>query len=93
MRLIIVVLATLMLMGCDKIQSLIDTRAADAKAIGYACRMAQKLPNECMAENPKQPQSYLLAGWQKADEEIKDGMADPEMKNKIEDTEGGNADK
>lgn len=83
MRALFVVIATLMLVGCDKIQGLIDTRAADAKAIGYSCRMAQKLPNACMAENPKQPQSYILAGWQKADQEIKEGLADPEMKNEM----------
>lgn len=87
MRTLVVLIATLLLGGCDKISSLIDTKAADAKAVGYSCRMANKLPNICMAENPKQPQSYILAGWQKADEEIKDGVADPEMKNKVEDTE------
>jgi uncharacterized protein YceK len=87
MRPLVVLIATLLLGGCDKISSLIDTKAADAKAVGYSCRMANKLPNICMAENPKQPQSYILAGWQKADEEIKDGVADPEMKNKVEDTE------
>lgn len=93
MRTLVVVIATLLLGGCDKISALIDTKAADAKAIGYSCRMANKLPNICMAENPKQPQSYLLAGWQKADEEIKEGLADPEMKNKVEDPEAEDADK
>lgn len=93
-RALVVIATTLLLSGCDKIATLIDTKAADAKAVGYSCRMANKLPNICMAENPKQAQSYLLAGWQKADEEIKDGIADPEMKNKALDAEdGGDKDK
>lgn len=78
-RTLVVVTAALFISGCDKVNALIDTKSSDAKAVGYACRMAQKLPNVCMAENPKQPQSYILEGWQKADEEIKDGVADPKM--------------
>ena len=83
MRALVVFMAALLLTGCDKIQGLIDTRASDAKAVGYSCRMAGKLPNVCMAENPKNPQSYVLAGWQKADSEIKAGEADPSMSNKV----------
>jgi uncharacterized protein YceK len=93
MRPLVVLIATLLLGGCDKISSLIDTKAADAKAVGYSCRMANKLPNICMAENPKQPQSYILAGWQKADEEIKEGIADPEMKNQVVDADAEHSDK
>lgn len=85
MRALFIVLATLMLGGCDKIQGLVDTKSSDAKAVGYSCRMARKPPNECMAENPKQPQSHILAGWKKADEDIKEGLADPEMKNQYPD--------
>lgn len=83
MRALLVVIATLMLAGCDKIQGLIDTKSADAKAIGYSCRIAGKKPDECMAANPKTPQSYILQGWQKADEDIKEGITDPEMKNEM----------
>ncbi|MFM9913196.1 MAG: hypothetical protein ACKVN9_06670 [Methylophilaceae bacterium] len=83
MRALVVFIAALLLTGCDKIQGLIDTRASDAKAVGYSCRMANKLPNVCMAEHPKDPQSYVLAGWQKADEQIKAGEADPSMSNKV----------
>lgn len=83
MRALVVFIAALLLTGCDKIQGLIDTRASDAKAVGYSCRMANKLPNVCMAENPKNPQSYVLAGWQKADADIKAGEADPAMSNKV----------
>lgn len=83
MRVLLLLIVALLLNGCDKINGLIDTRASDGKAVGYACRMAQKLPNVCMAENPKQAQSYILQGWKKADEEIKDGLADPKMKNEL----------
>lgn len=87
MRALFVVLATLMLAGCDKIQGLIDTKAADAKAIGYSCRIAGKKPDECMAASPQAPQSYILQGWKKADEDIKEGITDPEMRNTYPDSE------
>ena len=87
MRVLLLFMAALLMTGCDKIQGLIDTRAPDAKAVGYSCRLANKLPEACMAANPKQPQSYVLAGWQKADEEIKGGVADPTMSNKVTDAE------
>ncbi len=93
MRTLVVVIAALLLGGCDKIATLIDTKAADAKAVGYSCRLANKLPNVCMAENPKHAQSYILSGWQKADAEIKEGIADPEMKNHVVDADAEHSDK
>jgi hypothetical protein len=83
MRVLVLLFAALLMSGCDRIAGLMDSKVGDAKAIGYACRLANKLPNVCMAENPKSAQSYLLAGWQKADEEIKAGEADPSMSNKV----------
>jgi ribosome modulation factor len=83
MRALFVVLATLMLAGCDKIEGLIDKQAANDKAVGYSCRIAGKKPDECMQANPKASQSHILSGWQKADEDIKEGITDPEMKNEM----------
>jgi hypothetical protein len=83
MRVLVLLFAALLMTGCDQVTSLIDSKAGDAKAVGYACRLAGKLPNVCMAENPKSPQSHVLAGWQKADAEVKAGEADPSMSNKV----------
>jgi hypothetical protein len=44
---------------------------------------------------PFNQQSHLLAGWQKADEDIKAGEADPAMSNKVitdDESEGEDSD-
>jgi hypothetical protein len=62
---------------------LIDSKVADAQAIGAACRLAQKQPSVCMAENPKQSPAHILSGWQKTDDDIKNGVVDPSMSNTV----------
>ena len=91
MRVLVLLLAALLLNGCDKLAGLIDSKVADAQAIGAACRLAQKQPSVCMAENPRQPPAHILSGWKKTDEDIKNGIVDPTMSNAVkpkeEDTE------
>jgi hypothetical protein len=83
MRILVLLLAALMLNGCDKLAGLIDSKVADAQAIGAACRLAQKQPSVCMAENPKQSPARILSGWQKTDDDIKNGTVDPSMSNTV----------
>ena len=83
MRIFVLLLAALMLNGCDKLAGLIDSKVADAQAIGAACRVAQKQPSQCMAENPKQSPAHILSGWQKTDDDIKSGKVDPSMSNAV----------
>lgn len=83
MRILVLILAALLLNGCDKIAGLFDSKIADAQAIGAACRLAQKKPSDCMAENPKQSPAYILSGWKKTDEDIKNGVVDPTMSNAV----------
>lgn len=83
MRIFVLLLAALLLNGCDKIAGLIDSKVADAQAVGAACRLAQKKPSDCMAENPKQSPAYILSGWKKTDDDIKNGVVDPSMSNAV----------
>ncbi|MBU3735528.1 MAG: hypothetical protein FGM62_00980 [Methylobacterium sp.] len=75
------VLALLLLAGCDKLTGAAEQKIADAEAIGFACRVSSKTPEECMKENEAQSPSSILDGWKSADEDIKAGKLDPGMKN------------
>lgn len=47
-------------------------KAKDAAAMGYACRVSVKSPEQCMRENPKYPPVSILEGWQEADKDVKE---------------------
>ncbi|MCX7627263.1 MAG: hypothetical protein N2Z69_02465 [Methylophilaceae bacterium] len=81
MKAVFLLLATLLLAGCDKLTGAADQKIADAEAIGFACRVSQKSPEDCMKENEAHPPSAILDGWKTADEEIKEGKLDPAMSN------------
>lgn len=69
----------LVLTGCDKITGAADQKISDAEAIGYACRVSQKTPEDCMKENETQSPTAILEGWRSADDDIKSGKLDPKM--------------
>ena len=69
----------LALTGCDKITGASDQKISDAEAIGYACRVSQKSPEDCMKENETQSPTSVLEGWRSADDDIKSGKLDPKM--------------
>jgi hypothetical protein len=69
----------LVLSGCDKLSSTADQEVADAEAIGFACRVSLKTPDDCMKENEAYSPAYVLDGWKLADEDIKTGKLDPSM--------------
>ncbi len=81
MRALVLLLGVFLLTGCDKLTGAADQKIADAEAVGFACRVAQKQPEACMKENEAQPPSSLLDGWKAADEDIKAGKLDPAMSN------------
>lgn len=74
--LILIAIATT---GCDKITGAADQKTSDAEAIGYACRVSLKKPEDCMKENEAQSTSSILAGWKAADKDIQDRTLDPSM--------------
>lgn len=81
MRVFVLLLGALALAGCDKLTGVADQKIADAEAVGFACRVAQKQPEACMKENEALSPSSLLDGWKSADEDIKAGKLDPGMSN------------
>lgn len=81
MNKLVFLLAVLALAGCDKLTGAADQKIADAEAIGFACRVSHKTPEDCMKENEAQSPSSILDGWKSADEDIKDGKLDPKMNN------------
>lgn len=79
----LLLIASCALSGCDKVKQLTgggpDQKTLDASAIGYACRVALKGPEDCMKENESFSQTALLEGWKTADRDIYGGTLDPSM--------------
>ena len=69
------------LAGCDRITGAANQRILDAEAIGYACRVSQRSPEDCMKENEAQSPSSILDGWKAADKDIQGQLIDPRMGN------------
>lgn len=75
----VLLLAAVTLVGCDRITGAADQKIYDAEAIGYACRVSYKPPEDCMKENESQSPTSILSGWKAADKAIKEGIIDPTM--------------
>ncbi len=71
----------LLLTGCDQITALmtdprIAQRAADAKAIGSACRYGLRSIEDCYALNDKVSKSGIFDGWKEMDQYMRDNKID-----------------
>lgn len=75
----VLLIAALGLAGCDRITGAADQKIYDAEAIGYACRVSYKPPEDCMKENEAHSPTSILSGWKAADKAIKEGIIDPTM--------------
>lgn len=71
--------AALALVGCDRITGAADQKILDAQAVGYACRISVKTPEDCMKENETHSPTYVLNGWKEADRDINERVIDPSM--------------
>ncbi|MEI7456669.1 MAG: hypothetical protein WCK93_08060 [Nitrosomonadales bacterium] len=65
--------------GCDQITGVAEQKSSDAEAIGYACRVSLKKPEDCMKENEAQSTASVLTGWKAADKDIQEKTLDPSM--------------
>jgi len=72
-------IAILALAGCSKLTGGVDQKVLDAEAIGYACRVSQKVPEDCMKENEAHSPTSILHGWKSADKDIEERVIDPSM--------------
>ncbi len=75
----ILLIAIFALVGCDRITGAGQQKTLDAEAIGYACRISLKTPEDCMKENETQSPTSILFGWKEADKDIKEKAVDPTM--------------
>ncbi len=73
------ILIAIAMTGCDKITGVAAQKTSDAEAIGYACRVSLKKPEDCMKENDTQSTTSVLAGWKAADKDIQERTLDPSM--------------
>lgn len=80
MRMGVILLLLPALAGCDQLTGVADQKIADAEAIGFACRVSLKSPEDCMKENDTFSPSHILDGWKNADADIKAGKLDPAMR-------------
>lgn len=78
-RLFLLPIAALVLAGCDRITGGVDQKALDAEAIGYACRVSLKPPEDCMLDNDTHSPTSILYGWKEADRDIREKLIDPSM--------------
>lgn len=72
-------IAILALVGCDRITGADQQKAYDAEAIGYACRISLKTPQDCMQENETHSPTSILYGWKEADKDVQGNIIDPSM--------------
>lgn len=78
-RLYLLPIAALALVGCDRFTGANQQKTLDAEAIGYACRVSLKTPEDCMKENDTHSPASVLYGWKEADRDIKEKAIDPTM--------------
>ncbi len=71
-RIFVLLMTALALVGCDRITGAGQQKILDAEAIGYACRVSQKVPEDCMKENDTKSPSSILDGWKAADLDIQE---------------------
>lgn len=65
------------LAGCDQLGietplKAAERQAAEAKAIGSACRHAMRAIEDCYTLNPKADKSAVFAGWREMDEYMRE---------------------
>jgi hypothetical protein len=78
-RIFLLLTAAFALAGCDRLKGGVDQKALDAEAIGYACRVSLKPPEDCMKENDTHSPTSILYGWKEADRDIREKTIDPSM--------------
>lgn len=81
-----VVLATVLLAGCDMIggalgiespEKVAAAREADGKAIGGACRNAGRAIEDCFALNKRADKAAMFAGWRDMNDYMRENKLEP----------------
>ncbi len=74
----LLLVAALPLAGCEMLSG--GDKGKDGESIGFACRLSDKLPEDCMKENSIYTPTSILTGWKRADSEKKEDARGPEKK-------------
>jgi hypothetical protein len=80
--LLLLVLSSLLLAGCDMLgiesaTAIAARREAEGKAIGGACRNAGRAIEDCYALNRKADKAAMYAGWREMNDYMRDNKMDP----------------
>lgn len=72
-----VVLVSAVLGGCDQLgletpAKMAEKSAAEARAVGSACRHAMRAIEDCYLLNPKADKASVFAGWREMDEYMRE---------------------
>jgi len=60
------------LLGIESPEKLAALKEGDGKAVGSACRHANRAIEDCYALNPKAQKSAVFAGWREMDEYMRE---------------------
>lgn len=76
-RILLIVLATSTLAGCELVDQLLADpkaaqRIADSKAIGSACRHGLRSIEDCYTLNPKASKAAIFEGWREMDQYMRE---------------------
>ncbi len=71
----------MLLVGCDQLgietpQKAAESKAAEAKAIGSACRHALRAIEDCYTLNPQADKAAVFGGWREMDEYMRENKLD-----------------
>lgn len=88
-------LATTLLAGCDLLgdssEKLAAAREADGRAIGGACRHANRAIEDCYALNKKADKAAVFAGWRDMNDYMRENKIEPVLPQVMQAASGARA--
>jgi hypothetical protein len=80
-RLVLVLSLSLLLGGCEMLgiespEKIAALKEGEGKAVGSACRHANRALEDCYALNPKALKAAVLSGWREMDEYMREHKID-----------------
>lgn len=70
--LLIALLAGCEMLGIDSPEKIAALKEGEGKAVGSACRHANRAIEDCYAMNPKAQKAAVIAGWREMDEYMRE---------------------
>jgi hypothetical protein len=73
---LLALLAGCEMLGIESPEKTAAIREGEGKAVGSACRHANRAIEDCYALNPKAPKAAVFAGWREMDEYMRENKID-----------------